>query len=118
MQKLANRLVIGSFLVFIFSLFFLNLIIPDREKSESENRKLQQFPQFSWSRLLSGDYMQDFDKYMTDQFILKDDWVGLKSDLERLFKKSENNGIYFGINSLSLQKHTIKSKCFCRRRRS
>lgn len=112
MQKLANRLVIGSFLVFIFSLFFLNLIIPDREKSESENRKLQQFPQFSWSRLLSGDYMQDFDKYMTDQFILKDDWVGLKSDLERLFQKSENNGVYFGKDGYLLEKFESKGEYF------
>ncbi len=112
MNKLTNRLIIFTFLIFIFGFSLLNLLTPDREKSESENRLLQQFPHFSLDRLLSGDYTRDFDKYMTDQFVLKDHWVGLKSDFEQFVHKSENNGVYFGKDGYLLEKFSDKGEYF------
>ncbi len=112
MNKLTNRLIIFTFLIFIFGFSLLNLVTPDREKSESENRLLQQFPHFSLDRLLSGDYTRDFDKYMTDQFVLKDHWVGLKSDFEQFVHKSENNGVYFAKDGYLLEKFSDKGEYF------
>ena len=107
METLKNKIMIGVFLIFIFGLSISNLVAKDREFSETENRNLQQLPQFSVDSLVSGRYTSDFDKYMTDQFIAKDRWVGLKSDVERvLLQKGENNGIFFGKDGYLLEKLT------------
>ena len=47
-------------------------ISPSTEISESERRKLQQFPELSVSTLMSGKFMKEFETYMTDQFPLRD----------------------------------------------
>ena len=103
MEAIKNKVMISIFLIFIFGLSIANVVDKDREISETENRPLQQFPQFSFESLLSGSYTQKFDKYMTDQFVMKDEWVGLKSDMERLLQKGENNGVYFGKDGYLLE---------------
>jgi hypothetical protein len=73
----------------------LNLIIPDREFSEQENRYLTQVPKFTLSSLTSGEFTSKFEKYTTDQFILRDEWISLKAGTELASGKHENNGVYY-----------------------
>lgn len=101
MDKVKNLVYSLMFLIFIFGISLWNMITPDKSISESENRPLQQFPKFTWERLASGKFTSGFDEYMTDQFVFKDDWVGVKSDVERLLLKGkimefilENKAIY------------------------
>ncbi len=112
METIKNKILIGVFLVFIFGLSFANVITEDREISETENRPLQQLPPFSLESLLSGKYTQRFDKYMTDQFMMKDNWVGIKSDVERLLQKGENNDVYFGRDGYLLEVFTNPGSYF------
>ncbi|MDE5978155.1 MAG: hypothetical protein K2G70_06820 [Turicibacter sp.] len=79
------------------------MIAKDREISEIENRRLQQLPTFSIDSFLSGSYAQKFEEYLTDQFVMKMRWVGLKSDVERLLQRGENNGIYFAKDGYLLE---------------
>ncbi len=79
---------------FHWNLFLLNVILPDKTFSQQENRQLAQFPAFTWSDLASGQYMQDFEKYTTDQFVGRDNWIAIKSTFEQLLGKTENNGVY------------------------
>lgn len=58
-------LIIGLLTGFLF-------ISPATEVSEAERRKLQQFPELSFSTLMSGNFMKNFETYMTDQFPLRD----------------------------------------------
>jgi len=83
------------FCVFLWGLLIANLLAPDRTRSELENRELAQFPVLSLSTLRSGDFMSRFETYVTDQFVLRDQWVAMKSTLERKLGKLENNGVYF-----------------------
>lgn len=80
--------------------------------SETENRVLQQFPKFTLDRLVSGKFTSEFDTYMTDQFALKDQWVGLKSDIERLLGKGKNNGVYFGKEGYLLEEFLTEGNYF------
>lgn len=82
------------FTAFIAVFFALNLILPDKDFSEQENRYLQTRPEFSVSALVSGDYTSDFETYTTDQFTLRDLWITLKARCELLLGKGENNGVY------------------------
>ena len=99
-MKIANRALISIFLLFIFGLFFVNLLIPDKGFSPIENRNLTQRPVFSWESLFSGEFMQDFESYVTDQFAGRDGWTALKAYAEKLLGKKENNGVYIAGDTL------------------
>lgn len=72
------------------------VIHPRFEVSENENRELAKFPEFSIERVVSGDFMRDFEKYAADQFRWRADAVSLKADVEFLSGRKGNNGIHFG----------------------
>lgn len=114
MERVKNKIYIGLFIVFIFGFSLLNFITPSREISETENRPLQQFPKFSLERLVSGEFTSEFDTYMSDQFVLKDNWVGLKSDIERLLIKGKNNNVYFGKDGYLLEEFLTEGNYFDR----
>lgn len=114
MDKIKSLIYSLMFLIFIFGMSILNIITPDKSISETENRPLQQFPKFTWERLVSGKFTSEFDEYMTDQFVFKDDWVGVKSDVERLLLKGKNNGVYFGKQGYLLEEFLTSGKYFTR----
>ncbi|MFB5266425.1 DHHW family protein [Paenibacillus enshidis] len=91
-------------LLFTGMIAVLNLVVPDRAFSEAENRVLKQMPQFSMTALLSGAFTSDFETYVSDQFALRDLWVGAKTDMDRLLGKKESNGVYLGKDGYLIQK--------------
>jgi len=93
-MKFVGKITIAVFCFIIFGLFITNIILPDNEFSQTENRYLQQAPVFSFKTLLSGDFTKDFEKYVTDQFSFKDIWIGLKTACEITLGKSENNDVF------------------------
>ena len=67
----------------------------DGEISEWERRKLQQFPELSYTTLMNGKFMKDFESYVNDQFPLRDSFRRLKAKvLFDVFNQKDNNGIY------------------------
>ena len=50
----------------------INLIVPDREMSEAENRKLAEKPQLSMNNAAGGDFMEQYENYAADQFAARD----------------------------------------------
>ncbi|MGN1002611.1 MAG: DHHW family protein [Oscillospiraceae bacterium] len=94
MSKKALWIQTGVFLLFIALFFVLNLVIPDRDFSQQENRTLQTAPSFSFKDLFSGKFTSDYETYVTDQFAFRDNWISLKAGCELLSGKDSNNGIY------------------------
>ncbi len=73
-----------------------NLVHTDKEYSENENRMLAQMPALTLTSLSSGDFMQSVEDYVSDQFMLRDQWISL-SVLENLVLGiRESNGVYIG----------------------
>ena len=95
MKKNANIIQIVIFCAFIAILAVLCLVTPSKEFSEQENRYLDQRPKFSFEDLFSGEFIEDFEGYVTDQFVFRDSWISMKSRFERLLGKTENNGVFF-----------------------
>ncbi len=98
-----KRLLRYPVLCFFFALVFLlcagNILTPDRENSETENRPLQQMPAFSFSSMLdssSRGFAQKFETYLSDQFVGRDGWITAKSVAEAGLGKIENNGVAYG----------------------
>ena len=93
-----------TFLIYIFGFFGLKLIAKDKIFSELENRKLTTRPDFTINGLLNGSFTKDFETYVADQFPLRNPFISLKSNTERLLQKKENNGVYIGKDDYFLQK--------------
>ena len=55
-----------------------SLLTPDRTYSDSENRKLAQFPKLSWSAVNDGSWFSDLESYTADQFAGRDFWIALR----------------------------------------
>ena len=94
MTKAYSRFLTAFFCVFLGGLLVWHVLLPDREKSETENRTLAQAPEFSWTALVDGSYTKKVETYFADQFPLRDSWTGLKARAEQLIGKSEFNGVY------------------------
>lgn len=82
------------FLAFLGVFAAANAVTPDKDFSPMENRALAQMPGLSADALLSGSFMEDFESYVTDQFVLRDQWIALKAGAEYASGKRENNGVY------------------------
>ena len=94
MTKGYSRFLTAGFCVFLAGLLVWHIILPDRDKSETENRTLAQFPEFSWETLVDGSYTEAVEEYFADQFPLRDQWMVLKARSEYLLGKREFNGVY------------------------
>lgn len=105
MTKKQNKLIIGSFLVLIFGFTAGSLIAPKREFSEKENRSLQQMPKVTPGEVLDGTFSQKYEKYLSDQFFERDNWISLKTKTDRLMGKQEGNGVYFAKDGFLIETH-------------
>ena len=54
-------------------------------ESDAENRMLQGFPEFSMQRVLSGEFMTDFETFLTDGFIGRDSAISFTNGLLDVF---------------------------------
>ena len=94
MSKRYARAITAIFCFFIGGLMVWQLLLPDRERSDVENRTLQQRPVLTLSGVLDGSFMEDVESYVQDQFPLRDQWTGLKARAEQLIGKRLFNNIY------------------------
>lgn len=93
-----------SILVIIFTV--IDIINSPNEFSELENRKLSQMPILSLKSYIDTSFSSDYEKYINDQFFLRDNWIDLKSRIEYLLGKRENNDIIFGKENYLFKKFT------------
>lgn len=95
---------IFSILVILFTV--IDIINSPNEFSELENRKLSQMPILSLKSYIDTSFSSDYEKYINDQFFLRDNWIDLKSKIEYLLGKRENNDIIFGKENYLFKKFT------------
>ncbi|WP_407386160.1 DHHW family protein [Ruminococcus sp.] len=94
MKKVYKHLPAILFVGFIVVMMVLFIVLPKKEYSSSEKRYLQQAPAFSFSRLASGDFGKDFEKFLSDQTAGRNFWVGLSSYYNYAIGNNGSTGIY------------------------
>lgn len=95
-QDLYHRLVTGTFALALAGTLALSLSTQDQAFSSTENRTLSQKPEMTAEDVQSGKFMTDYETYITDQFPGRDMLVAMKSIVEKLAGKQENNDVFFG----------------------
>lgn len=107
-EKNQNRVLTILFLVLIFGITIAGFFVPDKERSESENRNLAQKPEFTLAGLFAKDSEERFttlyEEYIADQFIGRDTWIGIKTRTEKLLGKTDINGVYFAKDGYLITK--------------
>ncbi len=94
------------FLLLIFIFTAATMLRPQKERSETENRSLQKRPELNWDSLISGEFSRKYEDYLSDQFILRDGWITLRTGAERLILKQEINDVCFAGDDYLIEKHT------------
>ena len=106
-EKEAERLIRAgdrdNFILVLFVFLLINIIVPDKEKSVQENRMLASAPKWNWGNVISGDYMEKFERYMSDQFVGRDFWRTIKVGVDRLAGVSKEHGVYIGKDGQLLE---------------
>ncbi|MBE5960737.1 MAG: hypothetical protein E7256_05030 [Lachnospiraceae bacterium] len=103
-SRLGDYLVIGIFLVLIYGFTVASLLSPEKGFSENENRVLASKPDFTVDALFDGTYATKYETYVTDQFVLRDSWISIKTGVERMMLKRDINGVYFAKDGYLIEK--------------
>ena len=72
MSKKYAVFISALFVAFLGVFAVANAATPAKDFSPMENRTLAQMPALSADTFLDGSFMQDFETYVTDQFVLRD----------------------------------------------
>ena len=82
----ARRLKVASFFLMLYVGTALAFAIPLRPTySETEKRKLSEFPEFSTKALLSGDYFADIDTWFADTFPFRENLTKADTFIKSLY---------------------------------
>ena len=78
-DRIKDATVTVVFVIILIFVFVINIIVKDKEISNSEWRKLALFPKINKENITDGDLSEDFEKYFSDQFVGRDRFRSLKS---------------------------------------
>lgn len=105
----------NKIITFVFCLLLLvgitsEILFPDKYYSESEKRILAQKNTIAISDFPSGKMGTEIEKYLADQFPLRDGWITIKTLAERLCGQTEIADVYFGKDGYLIDKFVTYDK--------
>lgn len=77
----------------------------DKIYSETENRVLATKPEASRETVISGEFASDYETYVTDQFVSRDKWIAIKTQMDIVLQKKEINGVYLAADNYLIEQH-------------
>lgn len=104
-----NRIITIGFVVILAIVFVANIIAEDKVISTSERRKLAQFPEIKFSEILNGNVIEDWEKYVEDQFVERDFFRRIKSFWSmNIFAQKDNNKLFEKDGAIYKMEHPLK----------
>ena len=98
-QKLGYRLS-RILIIFLCAVFLLNVIWPDKQNSDQENRSLQSFPSFNMTDFKSGAYAKNIENWFSDQFVGRQMFIHGKYWTEKISGNKKIDNVFLGKGSL------------------
>lgn len=99
-RKRRKRVIDGIMGILLSAVILLvmawNVLVPDKELSVEESRVLAQRPKLSINSLLSGEFMEKYDAYLSDQFAGRNLWRNLRVAVGRISGERQENGVVLG----------------------
>lgn len=91
-------------------IMILNILVPDNEMSEEENRMLTNKPKLNWSSVTNGNFMESYESYLSDQFVGRNAWRSVKVFFDRLGGSKEENGVLIGKSNQLMERIEVPDK--------
>lgn len=83
------------FLLIIFSLMLLSIALPDKDISVSERRKLSSFPSLNLETIINGEFFENLNDYLVEQFPFRDLFRSIKGIISNhVFQKIDEDGVF------------------------
>lgn len=105
-KKWQSCVTVIIFCLLIFGFAAVTIVKPPSEFSETENRVLTRRPELKAEAIFDGDFQTNYEEYLADQFVWRNQWIGLKTLVERTLLKRESKDIYFAEDGYLIEKHT------------
>lgn len=94
-QKINQIITSTLFLALTAGMGIVSFVLPDKTASVLESKTLASFPAYeSFDQYTDGSLFKDFETFITQQLPLKDQLVGLWSDISRLTGKAIKNDVF------------------------
>lgn len=107
-NNIKNKVVVYTFFIFITVFLLLTVFSPSKDISESERRKLAQFPELTINSIMNTEFMRNFEKYSLDQFPFREGFRSVKANvLFNILRQKDNNNIYIVNNQVSKFSETL-----------
>lgn len=91
------------FIVFVGVMALANILKKDEKFSVLENRYLSEAPKLSVDSVVSREYGQKVESYVSDQFPGRNFFVAMKGGIDTLEGKKDRNGVFIGKDGQLLQ---------------
>ena len=109
LDRIPVYLVCGFILCFVIAIF----LTEKKEFSENENRKLAQMPELTFENIKSGQFTSGVETFVADQFPLRDTFLSLMTEVERISLRKEIVGVFLAkdgslIEDYNYPRHTDK----------
>lgn len=106
-----NKVLSILFLITIFSIMLLGIIIPDKDISVSERRKLSKFPSLEIETIMNGEFFKNLNNYLVEHFPFRDFFKNIKGNIStNIFQKKDEDGIFIKDNGIYELNITINEK--------
>lgn len=105
-MKITKWIMSGSLMVFLVLISIGSFVAKDREFSENENRYLAQFPEISLDSIINCDFQDGLEKYINDQILGRDEWITIKTAIQKFIGDTEIGGAYVGKDGYDFEKIT------------
>ena len=97
--------------IIIITLTLLFIVLDKKEFSDTENRYLQKFPEFSFESLESGEYIRKLETYLTDHFPFRNEFMFLKTSVLKGIGQTKISDLYLGEDGYLLEEYTVTPEC-------
>ena len=113
-KKFSKCFVIGMAIVYAVSVLLV-FVKKDIAYSKSERRQLASRPKFVAEEFWSGEYVSKLEKYMVDQFPLRDELRSVKSNFSmKVMQKQDTHNIYVKDGYLSKMEYPMDEESITR----
>lgn len=105
--KVSDRCVVYVVCALIIGLLVSFFVLDKKEFSDSENRMLSRFPKVSFESIKSGAFTEGISTYVADHFPMRDVFLGIMTEAERLSGMKEINGVYLAKDGSLIEKYDV-----------
>ncbi len=105
-----NKVITFVFCLLLTVGIISGILTPDKYYSESEKRTLTQKSAISIVDFPTGKMGTALEKYLSDQFPARDNWITVKTLSERISGKTEISNVYFGKDGYLIDSFTNYNK--------